>query len=84
MYLPLDAVTSIYPLDREYAFNRFLSLAAQSDIHLTISSAESVMFELIGDAAKPDFKKLIPQLKEYASIKKKYTGDEHEKHRSSL
>ena len=68
VHLPVDAVTSMWPVDREGAMERYRGLAGHG---VVLTSAESCMFELIGDASKAEFKKMVPLVKEYAAAKKK-------------
>jgi nicotinamidase-related amidase len=70
VHLPVDAVTSMWPVDREGAMERYRGLASQG---VVLTSAESCMFELIGDASKAEFKKMVPLVKELAAVKKKVT-----------
>ena len=68
VHLPIDAVTSMWPIDREGAMERYRGMANDGVI---LSSAEGCMFELVGDATKAEFKKMVPLVKEYAAVKKK-------------
>ena len=68
VHLPVDAVTSMWALDREVAMEKYRCLAHDG---VVMTSAESVMFELVADASHPQFKKMMPYVKEYAAIKKK-------------
>lgn len=71
VHLPLDAITSMWEVDREAAVERFRGLQGEG---VVFTSAESVMFELVGDASKPEFKKCIPLVKVHAAAKKKAAG----------
>lgn len=57
MFLLADGVSSQKKSDREIAFKRL----EQSGIFFT--SAESAIFELLGDAKNPKFKLMLPILK---------------------
>ena len=68
VHLPVDAVTSMWAVDREVAMERYRCLAHDG---VVLTSAESVMFELVADASHPHFKKMMPFVKEYAAVKKR-------------
>lgn len=67
VHLPLDAITSMWALDLEAAVERWQGLP------LVLTTAETAMFELVGDASKPYFKPLMPLVKEYAAVKLKFS-----------
>ena len=67
VHLPLDAITSMWALDMEAAVERWQGLP------LVITTAECAFFELVGDAANPAFKPLMPHLKQYAAVKLKFS-----------
>ena len=68
VHLPVDAVTSMWAVDREGAMERYRGLAPHG---VVLTSAESCMFELVGDASRPEFKRMVPLVKELAAAKKK-------------
>ena len=67
VHLPLDAITSMWALDKEAAVERWQGLP------LVITTAECAMFELVADASQPFFKPLMPLVKEYAAVKLKFS-----------
>ena len=70
VHLPLDAISSMWAVDRQAAVQRYSGLQ-QSGVGCVLTSAESAMFELVADASKPEFKKMVPLVKEFAAVKKR-------------
>ena len=78
VHVVVDAVSSQNGVDRATALKRMeaeASRSAQADpakgrgvLHLT--TAESVLFEILRDAQHPKFKELVPAMKELSQIKK--------------
>ena len=79
VHVVVDGVSSQNDTDRKVALERFQAEAARSTLpasaehargvmHLT--TAESVLFEILKDAQHPKFKELVPALKELAHNKK--------------
>lgn len=78
VHVVVDAVSSQNQVDRDTALARFAAEAARAGsaaataqgagvLHLT--TAESVLFEIMRDAQHPHFKALLPALKELAKAK---------------
>jgi len=85
VYLPLDSITSMYEIDRQSAIDRYRSLASVgSPHHLVLTSAESLIFEIVADAANPVFKKLVPLIKDYATQKAKHAAPQSNSTKSHL
>jgi len=72
VHLIVDAITSMNQIDRDGALERFRALSAttfNNGAVLTLTTAESALFELMSDASRPEFKKVVPLIKEYALAK---------------
>jgi len=78
VHIVVDGVSSQNQVDRDTALARFAAEAARAGsaaataqgagvLHLT--TAESVLFEILRDAQHPHFKALLPALKELAKTK---------------
>ena len=62
--LPADAISSCRDFDRSAGFVRLASSGA------TLTSAESVVFQLLGDSAHPKFKACSKLVKEHGEFSK--------------
>jgi nicotinamidase-related amidase len=71
----VDAIGSQNAVDRDTALARFAAEAARAGANNTggvlhLTTAESVLFEILKDAQHPSFKALLPAMKELAAAKK--------------
>lgn len=72
VHVVVDAVSSQTTIDREIAFERLKAegMRAAAPGSLVLTSAESIIYEIIGDAQHPLFKSIVPAIKDYAAAKK--------------
>jgi len=69
----VDGISSQNVVDRDTALARLAAEAARAGTHggvLHLTTAESVLFEILKDAQHPQFKALVPAMKELAASKK--------------
>lgn len=64
VYVVADAVGSQLDTDKEYAIRRM----EQNGV--VVTTAEALVYELMGDAKHPKFKSILPAVKEYSTFRK--------------
>jgi len=63
VYLPVDAVSSQQQIDRDTAIDRMARAGA------VLTTCESAIFELLGDAKHAKFKEILPLVKDFAQAR---------------
>jgi len=63
VYLPLDGISSQLLSDREAAIERMRGAGA------VVTTSESILYEILGDAKHPKFKDTLPLVKEFAQAR---------------